>query len=158
MKKVFMTGFLAITALLFSCEKEVSKTTATSAPSLIEKRALLCSKPWKKSSLVFSNDTIQPVEYIQECEKDDIIQYFEDGSVKSVKGDEFCFDEPSKQPLTAYWKLDPTGTKMMVTMQPTNMEGPYTDYVELLTKEKLILSNKYTQNGITTIYTATFIH
>ncbi len=38
MKKVFLTGFLAITALLFSCDKEESKTSATTPQSLTEKR------------------------------------------------------------------------------------------------------------------------
>ena len=39
MKKVYLIGFLAITALLFSCDKEEAKTTATTTQSLTEKRA-----------------------------------------------------------------------------------------------------------------------
>jgi hypothetical protein len=158
MKKVFLTGFLAITALLFSCDKEESKTTATTTQTLTEKKGLLCAQPWKKYSSIFSNDTVQPIERIQECDKDDFIQYFEDGSVKVVGGDVLCFDESSKQSLTAFWKFDETGTKLSVTMQPNNFEEQYTDYIELLTKDKLILSSKYTENGITTVYKSTFKH
>ncbi len=158
MKKVFLTGFLAITALLFSCDKEESKTTATTTQSLTEKRTLLCALPWKQSSSIFSNDTVQPVERIQECDKDDIVQYFEDGSVKFVGGDVLCFDESSKFSASAFWKFDATGTKLSVSMQPNNFEEQYTDYIELLTKDKLILSSKYTENGITTVYKSTFIH
>ncbi len=158
MKKVFLTGFLAITALLFSCDKEESKTTATTPQSLTEKRALLCAQTWKKSSSIFSNDTVQPVERIQECDKDDIVQYFEDGSVKFVGGDVLCFDESSKHSLSAFWKFDATGTKLIEYTKENSSEDQYTYDLELLTKDKLIYTSKYTENGITTVYKSTFIH
>ena len=158
MKKVFLTGFLAITALLFSCDKEESKTTATTTQSLTEKRTLLCALPWKQSSSIFSNDTVQPVERIQECDKDDIVQYFEDGSVKFVGGDVLCIDESSKFSASAFWKFDATGTKLTEYTIANSLEGQWTYDLELLTKDKLIYSSKYTENGITTVYKSTFIH
>ena len=158
MKKVFLTGFLAITALLFSCDKEESKTTATTTQSLTEKKALLCAQPWKLTSSIFSNDTVQAVERIQECDKDDVLRYFEDGSAKHIGGKVLCFDESTKDSLSYFWKFDATGTKLTEYTKENSLEDQYTYDLELLTKDKLIFSSKYTENGITTIYKSTFIH
>lgn len=76
----------------------------------------LCASPWKLASIEYYKDNVlqtfsNPVE---ECEKDDLITFYSNGTVKYKPGYVFCNDETSQQEELMYWQFDAYQENLLV--------------------------------------------
>ncbi len=154
MRKIFISGVVAIAVFAVSCEKE--KSTSSDTYSVADRTELLCKLPWKQISGLLTSDSIVNKETIEPCEKDDLTIFSKNGIVFFKGGNQLCTDESSVSNDTLNWKFDATASNLI--MYKSGSEESYTYKINTLSNDKLVVLSDFSEDGKTIKYQGTFIH
>jgi len=154
MRKIFISGVVAIAVFAVSCEKE--KSTSSDTYSVADRTELLCKLPWKQISTLLTTDSIVNKETIEPCEKDDLTIFSKNGFVFFKGGNQLCTDESSVSNDTLNWKFDATASNLI--MYKSGSEESYTYKINTLSNDKLVVLSDFSEAGKTIKYQATFTH
>jgi len=154
MRKIFISGVVAIAVFAVSCEKE--KSTSSDTYSVADRTELLCKLPWKQISGLLTSDSIVNKETIEPCEKDDLTIFSKNGFVFFKGGNQLCTDESSVSNDTLNWKFDATASNLI--MYKSGSEESYTYKINTLSNDKLVVLSDFSEDGKTIKYQGTFIH
>jgi hypothetical protein len=154
MRKIFISGVVAIAVFALSCEKE--KSTLSDTYSVADRTELLCKLPWKQISGLLTSDSIVNKETIEPCEKDDLTIFSKNGFVFFKGGNQLCTDESSVSNDTLNWKFDATASNLI--MYKSGSEESYTYKINTLSNDKLVVLSDFSEDGKTIKYQGTFIH
>lgn len=144
-----MVCALAILALTFSaCKKDEQITPDPTPEPVPEKVATLSSGNWTLETMTINGNDV--INYIDDCERDDITTFKTDGTYVTDEGATKC-DPKDKQTTDGVWEFTDNYTKMVIDKDDVK-------YVTLLTKEKLEVRDTIYEDGNMEILNITFIN
>lgn len=146
MKRVLLLATLAVTCVFSACKKDEDKPKS--------KGDLLMAKSWRMTAqteavgAAAATDTFSGDE---DCSKDDLLKFMQNGVALLDEGPTKC-DPNDPQSFPANWALSDNDSKLTLTI----FIGAVTYDVEQLTSDKMILVERDTDNGVTTVTRSTF--